>query len=754
MNMYNRRVKIFVIFSLLLLIVCVLRLAQMQLLSASAVQHEIAELKRQRGQSRQFQTIRGRILDRHGEKLAVDEARFWVHINYDLSSFLDERVRKSMLAEAAAKHDSDEEVAKVDKEIREKLEDLQLIIEKCSQFKAVEPSVILEEIQRINDYVWDQRMFQAWRKNFPNSEVRKNYDSVISIPISEAIADFKAKQPDPNEQLKLASKIDILEMHQHWPLLELKTDDDVFAAQLEFMDTEGLQILPKGHRFYPYGSVAAQTIGWVGPATQPQDKELFADDELLSYLEGEVCGREDGVEYVCEPVLRGRRGELIRDIDGQLISQIDTQFGRDVSLTLDIGLQQRIENYLNDYPYEPNCGPGVSAVVIEVGTGDILALVSLPDYDLNRARYDYDDLRKQGLRRKDVRKDKDPNAPLINRAINKQYPPGSVIKPMILIAGLESGKITPDEIIPCPSEPAPVGWPNCLIFREYGVGHSTKWGNFARNAIRGSCNIYFSQLADRIDPNDLRQWLFKFGYGQDLIFVPQLLGDANRSEIERNFKQASGIIWSGRSRGTFASPPGDGLRRVKEMPSIRPVERKMFGIGQGNLRVTPLQVANAMAALARGGIFKRPRLFSSLATHDLQLGAGDSTSHERRATSDELGEDLGVSLESLAVVYDGMSAVVNEVSGTAHRQFEPFLATLAQEDVKVYGKTGSTEKPEDAWFGGFAQDSAARKIAIAVVVEGGEHGSRDAAPLARGIIQFCIEAGYLGKSIVTNIQSK
>jgi penicillin-binding protein 2 len=732
--MYNRRVKIFVIFSSLLLAVYVLRLAQMQLLSASAVQHEIAELKRQRGQSKQFQTIRGRILDRQGEKLAVDEARFWVHINYDLSSFLDERVRKVMLAEAAASHDSDVAVAKVDGEIREKLEDLQLIIEKCSQFQAVEPSVILDEIQKINDYVWDQRMFQAWRKNFPNSELLKKYDSVISIPISEAIADFEAKQPDPNERIELASKIDILDMHQDWPLLELKTDDDVFAAQLEFMDTEGLQILPKGHRFYPYGSVAAQTIGWVGPATQPQDKELFEGDELQSYLEGEVCGREDGVEYVCEPVLRGRRGELSQDIDGQLISQIDTQFGRDVTLTLDIGLQQRVEDYLTHYPRDPNSGPGISAVVIEVGSGDILALVSLPSYDLNRARYEYSDLVS------------DPDKPLINRAINKQYPPGSVVKPLILIAGLESGKITPQEVIHCPSEPAPVGWPNCLIFREYGVGHDTKWENFARNAIKGSCNIYFSHLADRIDPNNLQQWLFKFGYGRDLIFVPQLLDDPNRSEIERSFNQSSGIIWSGRSRGTFTS--------VEEMPSIRPAERKMFGIGQGNLRVTPLQVANAMAALARGGIFKRPRLFSSLVTRDSQLGPGDSTSREMGATSQEPGEDLGVSLETLAVIYDGMSAVVNEVGGTAYNQFKPFLATLNAEDVTVYGKTGSTQSPETAWFGGFAQDSAARKIALAIVVEGGQYGSRDAAPLARGIIQFCIDAGYLGKSIVTNRQSK
>jgi penicillin-binding protein 2 len=709
--MYNRRVKIFVIFSLLFLAVYLLRLAQMQLLTASSVQNEIAELKQQRGQSEQLQTIRGRILDRKDRVLAVDEARFWVHINYNLSSFLDERVRKAILAEAAARRDSDVAVPKVDEEIHEKLEDLQLIIEKCSQFKAVEPSVIWNEIQKINDYVWDQRMFQAWRKNFPKSEVVEKYDSIIiSIPFPEAIADFMAKEPDPNKRVELASKVDILEMHKDWPLLELKTDDDVFAAQLEFMDTEGLQILPKGHRFYPYGSVAAQTIGWVGPATQQQDKELFEDDRLLSYLEGEVCGREDGVEYVCETVLRGRRGELSHDIDGQLTSQTDTLFGKEVKLTLDIELQQRIENYLAGYPHDPNCGPGMSAVVIEVGTGDILALVSLPLYDLNRARYDYGDLVA------------DLDKPLINRAINEQYPPGSVIKPLILVAGLETGQITPEEIIGCPPEAAPPTWPNCWIFRRYrGVGHDNQWQNTARNAIKGSCNIYFSHLADKIEPLALQQWLFKFGYGQEELFLPADITAAALAGQARNFDQVSGTI--------STTVPGGKILSFEDVPPLRQSDRRWFGIGQGDLRVTPLQVANAMAALARGGIFKRPRLIK------------ESRNSE--------GTDLGVSLGTLAVIYDGMNAVVNETGGTAHTQFEPFLGTLTAEDVTAYGKTGSTERPEHAWFGGFAQDSAARKIAIAVVVEGGQHGSSDAAPLARDIIQFCIEAGYIGKSILT-----
>jgi len=723
-NMYSRRVKIFVFFSVLLLGVCVLRLAQMQLLTASAVQEQIAELKRQRGQSKQLKTIRGKILDRDGRILAIDEARFSIHINYGLSSYLDERVRQVYLDRAAAEANSDKAVEQTKEEINAALEALERIINKCAQFKGVDPSQIRTEMQRINDWVWDHRMFQAWLRNFPDSELLEKYPIRVSIPHSQAMADFEQKEPDPDKRRQLAGKVDIAEMYRDWPLLVLKTDDDIFAAQLEFIDTDGVRILPAEHRLYPYGSAAAQTIGWVGPATQQQDKELFADDRLSSYLEGELCGREDGVEYVCESILRGRRGEEVKDLDKQLVSRTETQLGQDVRLTLDIELQKRIEEYLADYPRDPNLdNPGISVVVIEVANSDILALVSLPTYDLNRVRYDYGDLVA------------DPRKPLINRAINETYPAGSVIKPVILVAGLETGVIGPEDVIPCPPQPAPEGWPNCLIYRRnHSAGHDNLWPNTARNAIKGSCNIYFSRLADRIEPLLLQQWLFKFGYGQKLLELSDLSDMSDRSDLSdiaaresamgnnRSFDQSPGSIWS--------TAPKSPVLRFEDVPSLRPSERRMFGIGQGNLRVTPLQVANAMAALARGGVFKRPRLLALSDKSDL---------------SDRSEIDLGVRLETLAVVYDGMSAVVSEYGGTAYTQFGPFLRTLAAEDVKVYGKTGSTEQPEHAWFGGFAQDSSGRKIALAVVVEGGQHGSSDAAPLARDIIQFCIEAGYLGQ---------
>ncbi len=710
--MYEKRVKIFIILSALLLFLCLLRLIQMQLLPTSSVQSDIEQLKRQQGQSRQLQTVRGKILDRAGNELAIDEPHFQMCIDYQFSSFMDDRVGWGKLLMAADKEYPDA-VAKVQKELELGLEDLNQVIDKCAQFRGVQSSDIRTEIQRMNDDIWNRRAFQAWRRNFPDSELFSKYNNnILSIPNSEAMADFEAKEPNETKRIRLINKIDIIEMHDPWMLLELKTDDDIFAAQLEFLKVDGIHILPKARRLYPYGTVASQTIGWVSPVTQTKDQQLFKDDKLASYLTGELGGREDGVEYVCESILRGRRGEEIEDIDSQIVSRTEVSFGTDIKLTLDIELQEEIENYLASYPHEPNCGPGMAAVVIDVGSSDILALVSMPVYDLNRARYDYNDL---------VHND---DRPLINRAINERYPPGSVVKPLILIAGLESGKITPEQTISCPAQKAPQGWPNCLLYNKFGMCHDGRWENYARNAIRGSCNIYFSHLAHKIDSQVLQEWLFKFGYGQIILFPPPSIA---QNEIPRNLRQLSGVISN--------IAPTKQITDFEQLPPLSDGEKRWFGIGQGKLLATPLQVANSMATLARNGLFKLPRLFKT---------AAQNTPYDSSAASQ--GIDLEISPGTLAVVCDGMSAVVNEISGTAHTTFADVLPVLNEKNIKVYGKTGSTQAPETAWFGGFAVDGKNKSIAIAVVVEGGESGSRDAAPLARDIILFCIEKGYIGQT--------
>jgi cell division protein FtsI/penicillin-binding protein 2 len=243
----------------------------------------------------------------------------------------------------------------------------------------------------------------------------------------------------------------------------------------------------------------------------------------------------------------------------------------------------------------------------------------------------------------------------------------------------------------------------------------------ARNAIKGSCNRYFSVVADRLNSVVLQKWLYMFGYGRKVLGEPDFdemtKGLDRTAGTDRNLSQSAGTIASSVS---WPAPANLG-----QVPSLANFEKRQFGIGQGNLRVTVLQVANAMGTIARGGIYKSPRLFLS--------------------KSDPLNmfqTDLGISGKHIKVVRDGMSAVVNERGGTAYKAFAD--SELIKRQVKVFGKTGSTEKPYHAWFAGFAEDGSGRALSFAIVVEGGASGSGDAAPLAEQMLRLCVRAGYIG----------
>ncbi|MFC1781782.1 penicillin-binding transpeptidase domain-containing protein, partial [Planctomycetota bacterium] len=285
------------------------------------------------------------------------------------------------------------------------------------------------------------------------------------------------------------------------------------------------------------------------------------------------------------------------------------------------------------------------------------------------------------------------------------------------IAGMQTGHTTSDRIIECPGEPSPSQWPDCWIYKQSNAGHSWSWDNNGRNALKGSCNIYFSHLADEIEAHSLQHWLYEFGYGHILLSSPTAVA---QSEFPRNLNQSPGIISS-------RTPDSKDLS-LEELPPIRDIHKKLFGIGQANLRVTPLQVATSMAAIAKGGIVSIPKLFKDMHVTE--------------------SNPLGITPETMEVIYDGMHAVVNESQGTAYNEFSTVLESFAEQDVKIYGKTGSTEKPFVAWFAGFAQDSSGKILSLAIVVENGQHGSSDAAPLIRDILQYCIDLGYIGDSTI------
>lgn len=693
--MFNsKRIKVLVTITSLLMLVPVCRFAQLQLLSSPSYLEEIDRL--QQGYSRQTQTIRGRILDRNGKVLATEEPLFKLYVTYDkITRFADARVQRAMQVSALSMTDPDKALAEVNEEIENGLQQLDYLLTLCNEI-GLSSADIHRKITRENNRIWNLRMFQAWRNNCTSSPLyQENKDNPGRTFGDLARADFAEHFPDRDQQVLKVSEYGILEMHSFFPLAELKNDEDQFLALTALEGMEGVEVTAQASRTYPYKTVAAHLIGWVGPATQKEDLKVFEHDRLAKYQDGELCGRESGIERVCEPILRGRRGELVYDIDRNPVDKEEKRFGRDVYLTLDVELQQAVEDDLATREYRPCCGPGKAAVIIDVQSNEILVMASLPLFDLNTARYRYNELRDA------------PGKPLTNRAMNKNYPPGSVAKPLVAVAGLESGTITPREAIACPSTPPPTGWPRCWTQKQHGYGHDDLWPgqNNARNAIKGSCNIYFSHLAERIEVSQLQTWFSRFGYGRRIPLTRPLQFVKEEGYDLRTLHQGSGRIIAGSG------------------------SKRLAGIGQGNMRVTPLQVANSMATLARRGQFKNPTLFQMNTSHS-------ATSHAP--------EDLRISETVMNVVLDGMDAVVNERHGSAYSAFQE--ADFDQHGVRVYGKTGSTEDPENAWFAGFTRDGSGRVLAMAVVVEGGQSGGIDAAPVARGIFGLCVKAGYLGSS--------
>jgi penicillin-binding protein 2 len=655
----ENRLKFFAAFCILITGLLVVRLAHIQLNPTSAWQGQLEKIKISK--STQLASLRGKILDRNGKSIAENEACFSICIDYKIARLADERF---WIAQSL-RNTTEEARQKIKDKYQEDFNSLNDAIYKLAEFNKCTREQITEQINtQINDPIWKLRLYIAGKRKYPNQK-------------------FEEVVPDMNERLRIASEVDIAEMHQPQSLLKLQTEDEVVAAQLKFINIDGLQVLPSDRRIYPYNNTACQLIGWVKPWNPD-------DNEPNNYTLGDMTGFS-GIEYVCEPALRGKTGKIVYDIDDEVVSTTEMQLGADIKLTLDIELQKKIEDLLNDPSLNPKFGSGIGIVVIDVNSTDILAMVSVPDFDLNTVRTEYGRLAANKTK------------PLLNRDIAEVYPPGSSAKPVMLAIAMAEKKTSANEIISCPSHAPPPGWPRCWIFKDKNMGHDEQWayegGNRARNAIRGSCNVYFSRLGDRIEPRVMQEWLLNFGFGKDAL---------STTLSDRSFAEAAGNISSVKPTEDYLGP-------------IYPEERKFFGIGQGSFRATPLQVANAYAAIARGGYFQKSRLF----------------------TTDPIdpGHSLNLNKETLDTIYDGMWAVVNEIHGTASEQFAG--ASFAYRGIKVYGKTGSTERPFHAWFAGFAKDSFGHLIAFSVVVEGGQHGGSDAGPIARDIVSACIDQGYL-----------
>jgi len=381
--MYKQRLYVFIALCIFSAVVCVSRLAQLQFFRCQDVR---SVLEKEGIQSTQLPTVRGDIIDRNGEPLATDRPVFYLHINYKLLRLMDDRFWSASTQKKIKSDGLSYEEAEIElrQGLQGDLDNLNGIIYACKQMLDIDPYQIEEEIWQINNKIWNVRKYIYWRRKNPEGSYEDFKENEGTIALGDILA------------------VDLAEMHQDHPVVELKTQEQVLQFQLKLADIKEICIKPRAKRIYPYADTACQTIGWVGPA-RDSDKTLFDDeDDYSKYLAGEVSGREDGVEKACEVVLRGKRGEVVHNRDDELLYRRPTLFGADVSLSIDIELQKQIEAMLADPEINPNF-PAIGAVIIDVASGDILAIVSMPIYDLNGVRRDYNKLNTA------------PHTPMLNR---------------------------------------------------------------------------------------------------------------------------------------------------------------------------------------------------------------------------------------------------------------------------------------------------------------------------------------------------
>ena len=447
------------------------------------------------------------------------------------------------------------------------------------------------------------------------------------------------------------------------------------ARRLELPETD-VEVVPL--RSYPLAAAAAHALGHVGEVTAPQLQAA----EFKGFQPGDLVGQA-GIESQYNLSLTGRDGfrRVVVNSRGLEVAEAEHEAavdGPSLTLTLDLELQKAMERAFVGRPG--------SAVALDPQTGEILAMNSTPAYDPN----DFTGGVEASLW---GRLTSDPDTPLMNRVIQGQYAPGSLFKVVTALAALEEGVITPSTTFYCPGY---LSVYNTVFRCHKAAGHGPM--NVHR-ALAQSCNVFFYQVGIRLEIERIARYARLMGLGQPTkVDLPH---------------EASGLV-----------PSPEWKRRVQRTNWFAG-ETVSVAIGQGQISVTPLQMARVAALVANGGRLVRPHLVRAV---------GD------KAQPVEAPVDLGLKPEVVAVVRDGMWAVVNE-HGTAWRTQIPGL--------DVCGKTGSAQvvahtrlarNPSahamlpHGWFIGFAPRDNPR-IAMAVMVEHGGSGGEAAVPVARQILE-------------------
>jgi len=486
----------------------------------------------------------------------------------------------------------------------------------------------------------------------------------------------------------------LIQHYKNRTLLPFDLIEDLSPQELNIVAkglTPNLILRQSYGRVYPEKNLASHIIGYVGRVAPLSTRPIENRDLIFPDSEG-----REGVEQVFNDQLRGQNGQLYMtfNADGKKMSE---RIGRppvpgnNVITTLDQPLQKICEDIL-----AKDCKRG-AIVVIEVGTGEILAMASWPNFDLNTF---VPTLKPEAFK---ALQD-DPAVPLLPRAFRSAYPPGSTFKTFVGLAGLESGAIKPDTEFSCPTSFA-VGNVVFANWKKVDAGSLT----FAK-ALEQSCNTWFYQAGIKIGAPTIIDWTTRLGLGR-----------------------RTGIPLAAEDKGNI--PTDDYMLRVHRRKILKGDVANM-SIGQGDILITPLQMAQAMSVIATNGQFHQVRLIKQIQSLDNSVVA---------AYPDRMRDQLPMTPEIIETLRKAMVAVTEGGNGTAHRAQVKGMEVAGKTGTAQWGPTGKQKTA--AWFAGFLP-AKEPQYAFAALYEGAPnddsvHGGSHAAPLIGKVFKeyFALKKG-------------
>ncbi len=540
-----------------------------------------------------------------------------------------------------------------------------------------------------------------------------NFPNYRAILVAEQTKDLERTLGDfarivPLTERERAKVMRELKRNRNFTPIPVKEDlswEQMSQVELNLPELPGISIEEDQKRYYPFAGLTAHILGYVQSASE---SEVAADPDPLLTLPGFRVGR-NGLEKTYERSLRGSAGKSEIEVNsvGRIIRQLSREEGKpgaDLVTTIDIGLQEFAQQRI---AAEQSC----STVVMDIFTGEILAMASTPTFD--PASF-YRGISGEEWQRLNT----DMFRPLTNKTISDGYAPGSTFKIVTTMAAQAAG-ISPSFSVFCPGFYT-FGPMRLHCWKKEGHGHVAM-----ADALKHSCDVYYYDIAKRVGIDAIAEMARKFGLGK-----------------------LTGIDLPGENPGVI---PDQAWKVGTLGEKWYPGETLVAGIGQGFIQATPLQLCLMTARVANGGFAVQPRLFKRLGASGGQSGAPDPAM-AGSAPDATAGSKMDVRPEHLAMIRRGMDLVTNDERGTAYRR------RIDIPGMEMAGKTGTSQvrritmseratgvrKNEDlpwpqrdhALFVAFAPVHQPR-YAISVVVEHGGGGSTYAAPIARDILIEC-----------------